>query len=578
MKRLWRLKAPPSPCVEVLSREAGIPFLLARLLVQRGIDDPSHAQAFLFPKLSHLVPPLELKDMDRAVEMILRSIDNREKITIYGDFDADGLTATALLLNFFAELGVPVSYYVPNRLTEGYGLNPQAVEKIAQDGTGMIVTVDCGISNSKEISFAGELGMKVVVTDHHQLPEGFEPLCPVVNSHRPDSAFPFKHLAGVGLAFFLAAAVRAALRERGWFRKRLEPDLKKSLDLVALGTVADMVPVLDQNRVLVSAGIERMRNSLSPGLHAIAEMASVVPSKITPYDIAFKMAPRLNASGRLGSAEMCVVTLTTTQPQVARKLARQLEAMNSQRQSIERDILERIENEISSKGIPEDRRTLMFWGKDWHRGVLGIVASRLVEKYHRPVMVLSIQDGIASGSGRSIPGFNLYQALCHLRSYLRRFGGHDHAAGLALDVSDLQAFSSALEGLAQDRLAREDLIKTLEIDAETTLQEMDLETVRRLEALAPFGPANPEPLFLARNVTILESKVVGDKHLKAKLKQNGAVAEAIGFWLWEGRPSQGKTVDVVFTPEIDRWQGRERVQLKMIDLETADGPLGFEPT
>jgi len=571
MKKVWKLKAP-SPQAETLSREAGLSLLMAELLIHRGIHESRHAQTFLSPRLSHLVPPSELKDMDRAVEMILHSIESREKITIYGDFDADGLTATALLLNFFGSLDVPVSYYVPNRLTEGYGLNSRAVEKIAEGGTGMIITVDCGISDAKEISLAGMLGMKTIVTDHHQLPEGFEPLCPVINPHRPDSVFPFRYLAGVGLAFFLAAGVRSALRERGWFRTRPEPDLKKYLDLVALGTVADMVPIQDQNRVLVSAGIEKMRDSLSPGLHAIAEMASVVPSKITPYDIAFKMAPRLNASGRLGSAEMCVVTLTTTQPQVAQKLARELEAMNSQRQSIERAILECIEDEISSKGIPEDQRTLIFWGKDWHRGVLGIVASRLLEKYHRPVMVLSIQDGIASGSGRSIGGFNLYQALCHLRSHLRRFGGHDHAAGLALDVSHLQEFSSAIEGLAQNHLTPEDLITTLEIDAETTLREMDLETVRRLEAMAPFGPANPEPLLCARNVTILESRVVGDKHLKAKVKQNGAVVEAIGFRLWESHPLQGKTVNMAFTPEIDRWQGRERVQLKMIDLEPADGP------
>jgi single-stranded-DNA-specific exonuclease len=571
MKKIWKIK-PPSPRAETLSRETGLSLLMTQLLIGRGISESPHAQTFLSPRLAHLVSPLELKDMDKAVELILRSIESGQKITIYGDFDADGLTATALLLNFFSSLGVPTSYYVPNRLTEGYGLNPEAVIKIAKDGTQMIITVDCGISDAKEIALATTLGVKTIVTDHHQVPENFDPLCPVINPHRPDSSFPFKHLAGVGLAFFLAAGVRAALRERGWFRSRPEPDLKKCLDLVALGTVADMVPLQDQNRVLVSAGIERMRNSLSPGLHAIAEMASVVLSKITPYDIAFKMAPRLNASGRLGSAEMCVVTLTTTQPQVAQKLAGQLETMNTQRQSIERDIFQCIEDEISSKGIPEDRRTLIFWGKDWHRGVLGIVASRLLEKYHRPVMVLSIQDGIASGSGRSIAGFNLYQALCGLRSHLRRFGGHEHAAGLALDVSHLQEFSGAIERLAQNHLTPEDLIGTLEVDGETTLQEMDLETVRRLEALAPFGPGNPEPLLCARNVRILESRVVGDKHLKAKVKQNGAVAEAIGFRLWESHPLQGKTVDMVFTPQIDRWQGRERVQLKMIDLEPRDGP------
>ncbi len=575
MKKNWKLKAP-SPHLETLSRSSGLHLLLARLLIHRGITEPSDAQNFLSPRLSHLHQPLELKDMDRAVEMILDSIDRQEKITIYGDFDADGLTATALLLNFFNLLSVPASYYVPNRLTEGYGLNPQALEKIAEAGTGLIITVDCGVSDTREISLAGTLGMKIIVTDHHQLPDGFQPLCPVINPHRPDSVFPFKYLSGVGLAFFLAAGVRAALRQRGWFTSRPEPDLRTCLDLVALGTVADMVPLQGQNRVLVSAGIEKMRNALSPGLHAIAEMASIVPSQITPYDIAFKMAPRLNASGRLGSAEMCVVTLTTTQPKVARKLARQLETMNSQRQSIERDILHRIEDEISSKGIPEHQKTLIFWGKDWHRGVLGIVASRLLEKYHRPVVVLSVQDGIAAGSGRSVGGFNLYQALCQLRPCLRRFGGHEHAAGLALDASRLREFSGALEGLAQDHLTDDDLRGTIEIDAETSLREMDLEMVRRLHSLAPFGPANPEPLLLARNVKVLESRVVGDHHLKAKVKQDGAVVETIGFRLWESHPLHGKTINMAFTPEIDRWQGRETVQLRMIDLELSEGPSKLE--
>jgi single-stranded-DNA-specific exonuclease len=571
MTKVWKLK-PPSPFAPNLSLEISLPVLLSQLLINRGITESHSAQAFLSPRLAHLAHPMDLKDMDQGLDLILRAIEGHEKITIYGDYDADGLTATALLVHFFSQLDIPVSYCIPNRLVDGYGLNREALHKMASEGTRLVVTVDCGISNTREIALAKDLGIKMVVTDHHQIPEDFTPLCPMINPHRSDSSFSFKHLAGVGLAFFLAIALRAALRERGWFRRRPEPDLRKYLDLVALGTVADMVPLQDQNRILVSAGLKRMQNSFWPGLDAIVESASVVPGMITPYDIAFRIAPRLNASGRMGSAEMCVVALTTDQPSIAKGLATQLEAMNNQRQSVERHIVEHIESEIFSKGFPEDQRTLVFWGHDWHRGVLGIVASKLVEKYHRPVFVLSAQEGMAFGSGRSVPGFNLYEALRRLSHLLTRFGGHQHAAGLALEVSCMQDFTKELESLAKERLRPEDLISTIEIDAETSLQEMTLETLGHLKNLAPFGPGNPAPLLLTRSVDVIESRTVGDNHLKMKVRQKGAVTEAIGFGLSENHSLQGKRVNLVFTPEIDRWQGHEKVQLKLIDLELADGP------
>jgi single-stranded-DNA-specific exonuclease len=571
MMKVWKLK-PPSPFAPSLAFESGLPLLLAQLLINRGIMESDGAQAFVSPRLANLAHPMELKDMDQALGLILQAIENREKITIYGDFDADGLTATALLLHFLSGMDIPVTYHIPNRLVEGYGLNKEALHKIAREGTGLLITVDCGISNMREIALAKDLGMRMVVTDHHQIPENFAPLCPVINPHRQDSLFPFKHLAGVGIAFFLAVAIRAALRDRGWFMGRAEPDLRKYLDLVALGTVADMVPLQDQNRILVSAGLDRMQNSCWPGLDAIAETASVILSTITPHDIAFRIAPRLNASGRLGSAEMCVVALTTDQPEIAKKLAAQLEAMNYHRQSIERHIVDHIEAEISSKGFPDDQRTLVFWGNDWHRGVLGIVASKLAEKYHRPVLVLSVLEGVATGSGRSIPGFNLYEALRRLSHFLRRFGGHQHAAGLALEVSRMEDFSRELEAIAKDHIRPEDLISAIEIDAETSLHEMTLETLGHLRALAPFGPGNPEPMLLTRSVQVIESRIVGDKHLKIKVKQEGAVAEAIGFGLSGNHSLYGKRVNLVFTPEIDRWQGHEKVQLKLIDLEPADGP------
>jgi single-stranded-DNA-specific exonuclease len=571
MTKVWKIN-PPSPFAPNLALESGLPLLLAQLLVNRGITESHSAQAFVAPRLAHLAHPMDLKDMDHGVELILQAIENHEKITIYGDFDADGLTATALLVHFLSEMHIPVTYYIPNRLVEGYGLNQEALHKIAREGTGLLITVDCGISNMREVALAKDLGMKMVVTDHHQIPEDFAPICPVINPHRNDSLFPFKHLAGVGIAFFLAIAIRAALRDRGWFTQGSEPDLRKYLDLVALGTVADMVPLQGQNRILVSAGLDRMQNSFWPGLDAIAETASVVPSMITPYDIAFRIAPRLNASGRLGSAEMCVVALTTDQRNIARKLAAQLDTMNNHRQSIERNIVDHIEAEISSKGYPDDQRTLVFWGNDWHRGVLGIVASKLVEKYHRPVLVLSVREGMAVGSGRSIPGFNLYEALRRLSHFLRRFGGHQHAAGLALEVSRMEDFSRELEGIAKDHLRHDDLISAIEIDAETSLHEMTLETLGHIQTLAPFGPGNPQPLLLTRSAQVIESRTVGHKHLKMKVKQDGAVTEAIGFGLSENHSLQGKKVNLVFTPEIDRWQGREKVLLKLIDLELAAGP------
>ncbi|UCF55768.1 MAG: single-stranded-DNA-specific exonuclease RecJ, partial [Deltaproteobacteria bacterium] len=513
MTKVWKLRSP-SPYASKLANETGVTPLQAQLLINRGITDTSSAISFLTPRLSHLIDPMLLKDMDMAVEMIVGAIEKQENITIYGDYDADGITATALLLNFFSSLGIPVSFYIPNRLTEGYSLNPEAIEKMAKDGVGLIITVDCGTANRKEIDLAREWGMKIVVTDHHQIPKDFEPICPVINPHRSDSSFPFQNLAGVGLAFFLAIAVRAVLREKGWFRNRPEPDLKNYLDLVALGTVADMVPLLDQNRILVKWGIERMKTSSWPGIKAVQEIAAVNISGITPYDLAFKFAPRLNAPGRMGSADIGIQVLTTDDPTIARDLARQLNTLNSERQSIEQGILDQIEEVIISMGDLEDRRTLVLSGNGWHRGVLGIVASRLVDRYHRPTLVMDIQDGMATGSGRSIDGFNLHQALARLEHLFERFGGHYHAVGFALDVTNIEVLAKELEALALRALSEDDLIPKIEIDAEIALPDLTLQTVKHIESLSPFGPGNPEPIFYSHGLQVVDSRVVGERHLK----------------------------------------------------------------
>jgi len=569
MIQRWKITSP-SPYASRLARDAGLSLLEAQFLINRGIVTLSDARSFLSPKLSGLTDPTLLKDIDSAVRWIIRAIETQDNITIYGDYDADGITATALLVNFFADLGVPASFYIPNRFSEGYGLSAEGVTKIAQHRGGLIITVDCGTSDRDEIALAQSLGLKVVVTDHHQVPEDFAPLCPVVNPHRPDSAFPFPHLAGVGIAFFLAVAVRAALREKGWFKTGQEIDLRHYLDLVALGTVADMVPLLDQNRIVVKAGLQRMDGSMSPGIQALRQAAGMGSSPITSDDVAFKLAPRLNASGRLADAGIGVTALTTDQPLLASELAERLSAMNSERQDIERTIIEQIEAEIPSMPGLEERRTLVFSGRGWHKGVLGIVASKMAEKYYRPTLVLDVEDVWATGSGRSIPAFNIYSALTRLQHVFKRFGGHHHAVGFTLEASQVDLLREQLESLARETLRDHDMIPYLKIDAEISLPELTLKAMRRLTAFHPFGPGNPEPLLFARALEVIHSRVVGDDHLKLKVREGNCVMEAIGFNLADKALQEGETVDMVFTPEINEWQGYERVQLKVVDLERTD--------
>ncbi|MBW1804211.1 MAG: single-stranded-DNA-specific exonuclease RecJ [Deltaproteobacteria bacterium] len=552
-----------------LASEAGLSPLQAHLLINRGITTPLAAASFLKPRLSQIEDPMLLEDMDAGVDLILRAVENRSKITIFGDFDADGLTATALLMKFFESMGTPVSFYIPDRLREGYGLNGTALTRIIGDGSNVIITVDCGTSNREEIITARNHGVEVVVTDHHQIPKDFEPACPVINPYRPNSAFPFRDLSGVGVVFYLAVAIRAALREKGWFRNRPEPDLKLLLDLVAVGTIADMASLLDQNRVLVKAGIERIKRSSSPGITALRESAGIDNPDITSDDVAFRIAPRLNAAGRMGDAEAGLMLLTVSEMSDARPLAEKLNKMNGRRRVIEQNILEIIDKTICATGDLDLRRIWVFAGTGWHRGVLGIVASRLTHIYHRPVLVLDIHNGMATGSGRSIDGFNLYNALSQVSPLLEKFGGHYHAAGLSLEARHIEALGGELEQIAQRDLSDEDLIPVMNIDARLDLKELAADRVRQIGALSPFGRGNPEPLFYAGHVNVVGSRVVGENHLKLRVTQGSHGFDCIGFGLGAAHPLNGKDINMVYIPEINKWQGRERVQLRIIDLEVA---------
>ena len=571
MKTLWKLK-PSSPLAPQLGPAAGLSMVESQILANRGLCDHEAVISFLSPKLGRLYDPMSLQDMDKAVAVVMEALERREAVTIYGDFDADGFTATALLYNFFSALGAPVSYYIPDRLAEGYGLHPEALKKIAAKGPGLVITVDCGTSDQDQVAFGRSLGLSMVITDHHQVPEDFMPPCPVVNPHRPGSAFPFKYLAGVGVAFFLAVALRAALREKGWFKHEPEPDLRDYLDLVALGTVADMVPLRDQNRILVKSGLEKIRRSRWPGIQALAEVAELHGEEVSTGDLAYRMAPRLNASGRMGETEIGVLALTTRQPELAVELARRLEVLNTKRRLAQQKVMEEIETAMLSDPSFKTRKTLVAAGRGWHRGVLGIVASRLTDRYHRPALVLNIDNGMAAGSGRSIPSFNLHRALTALAHLFERYGGHEHAAGLVLKASKIDSLTSGLEELACKEIKEEDLHPCIEVDAEISLSQVDLESTRRLLSFSPFGPGNPEPLFYAGPCDVVDSRVMGERHLKMKVRQDGRVLEAVGFGLAENPWAFETAVNFIFTPEINQWQGREKLQLRMIDMEPADRP------
>jgi len=569
--KIWRLLSS-SKNAENLSREVCISPIKARLLINRGIDTPDSINAFLYSKLSGLIDPMLLKDMEEGAGLIVSAIEKQEKIAIFGDYDADGLTSTALLVNFFSELGIPVLYYIPDRITEGYSLNIEAIKRLAEQKVKLIVTVDCGISNKKEIEYAQSIGIDIVVTDHHQIPEDFSPVCPVINPNRTDSEFPFRELAGVGVAFYLAAGIRSYIRNKGWFKLAAEPDLRQYLDMVALGTIADMVPLTGQNRIMVAAGIETMKFSRWLGIEAMKKICGLDNQAITSGDIAFKLAPRLNAAGRIGDSETGIKTLITDNYSEAINTAKELNSMNSERQRIESKIIEDIEKNLIPALDLDNKKTLLLAKQDWHKGVLGIVASKLLERYHRPTVVLTIREDIATGSGRSIDGFNLHESMTQLKHLFKKFGGHYHAAGCTLKRENIKSLSEGLEDIAQNILKDEDLIPFITVDGQLSLSELTIDSINDIRSLEPFGSGNPEPVFYSGNLEVMDSWIVGENHLRLRLRQGGVIQEAIGFNLAGTQPDRGSAVNMVYSPEINKWNGNEKVQLRILDLEPSAKP------
>lgn len=545
---------------------AGTAPLLARLLANRGLSDPEAVGSFLNPALSALPDPYLMAGMDRAVERLAQAYHRGELVLIHGDYDVDGVSSVALLLSFFSAIGLDCSYYIPKRLTEGYGLSDQGVAAAREQGARVMVTVDCGIGAVEEAKLCREAGIDLVITDHHAPPDLLPEACALVNPLLPGCSYPFKSLAGVGVAFNLALALRSRLRADGVFRERREPDLRNCLDLVALGTVADVVPLLGVNRIMVSYGLKELSQSRRVGVQALKEVAGVA-GEVSCGQVGFRLAPRLNAAGRLEDAALGLELLLSADPARAQAMARELDDANAERQSLERATLEEARVMLAS-GACRGRKSIVLASDRWHPGVIGIVASRIVELFHRPVILFALEDGTGRGSGRSISRFHLLDAVKECADHLLRFGGHSHAAGLSIAQAELERFAVRFEEEAARTLDAEALTPRLLYDAELSPSRIDADLPGVLETLRPFGMGNPEPLFLLRNAAVSGSRVLKGGHLKLQLSCQGKSFDAVGFGLAERElPPR---VDLIFAPSLNTWNGKTSLQLMVKDLREAE--------
>ena len=543
---------------------AGIPALAALALCARGLDTPEKAAAFLDAGTGQLNDPCLMRDMDKAADRLRRALSSGELVAVYGDYDVDGITATCLLTDFLQREGGRVIPYIPDRLEEGYGLNREAVESLHSQGVGLIVTVDCGITAGAEAEVARALGVDLVITDHHECKAALPLASAVVDPHRIDCPYPFKALAGVGVALKLVLALGGPAREAEL--------LGRYADLAAIGTVADVMRLTGENRTIVRMGLQAMQHTTRPGLRALFREAGLDERPINSVAVGYTLAPRLNASGRMGCAPLAAELLLTNDPARGEELARDLCRLNRERQSIEAEIFQQCLNMVECLP-PQRRRALVLAGNSWHQGVVGIVASRLAEKYACPTFMICLQDGKGKGSCRSFAGFNLFAALEHCAPLLEGFGGHALAAGFTILEENIPAFAQAMNDYVFSVTGGAEMVSTLEVDGEVDdASLLTIEEVEGLDVLEPFGAGNPKPVFSLSGCTVCAfSEVGGGRHLKLKLSAGGRSFDAIFFSATAGEASlaQGDRVDVAFTPQINEYRGWRSVQLQVCDLRPA---------
>ena len=556
----YRWNLLPSAPDKRLVNSSGLSPLVAQLLYNRGLTEPSLLEPFITGDKRLSGNPWLLPDMHLAVARLYRALLSGENIAVYGDFDADGITGTALLVQGLSSLGVKVTPYIPHRLTEGYGLKVAALENLHRQGISLVITVDCGITALAEVKKAKRLGLDIIITDHHTpLPE-MPPAIAIINAKRADSSYPFSELTGAGVAIKLLQALFQGIGK--------ERQLDELLDLVAVGTIADMAPLSGENRYLVKEGLKLINTTPRLGIREIISQAGLSLGSLDAESISWIIAPRLNAAGRLAHAITSYKLLMTDSIQEARGLAIWLEQKNAERQRLTTNVLAKAREQILAQGISP---LLIASDSDYPVGIVGLVASRLAEEFYRPAIVIRTGEKISSGSCRSIPEFNIILALNQCSRLLSQFGGHSQAAGFTLPTSNLARLKQHLSQLAAEQLAAVELRPQLDIDAEVTLPELSGDTFHTIQQLAPFGRGNPAPTFLSRKTEVIDCHTMGDngEHLRLKLKQGGIVWDGVAFRLGDHLAEVSPRLDIVFNLEVDRWGGAERLRLNILDFAPA---------
>ena len=571
MAKLWTIR-PPAPEAERLAQAISVPPLVARVLAARGLTDVPDARDFLKPDLGRLHPPEAMPGLMPAAERLLAAARAGEPIVIYGDYDVDGITASAILWRAMRLAGADVRVYIPNRLEEGYGLNLDAVELLADEGARVLVTVDCGVTSVAEVARARERGLDVIVTDHHEpLPDALPDALAVVNPKLPGSAYPFRDLAGAGVALKLAWAVGQRFAGRDRVTDKFREFLIAATGLAALGTVADVVPLVGENHVLAAFGLNALAGSTHPGIRALIEVSGLAGKRLDAGHVGFMLGPRLNAAGRLGHAMEAVHLLTDAGPDEARDIAAKLDRQNRERQRIERQILDHAEDLLARTADPARDPAIVLAAEGWHTGVIGIVASRLVEKHWRPTILIATAGGKAQGSARSIPGLHLFQALAACAPHLTNFGGHAMAAGLRLDEASVGPFRQAFLAHAARELTADDLTPRLTADAEVALRDLSLEAARLLDRMGPFGAGNPRPVFAARRLRLVSPpRRIGQRgsHLAFHVTEAGCARRAVA---WNMGPmadalAAAGTCGTAFTCRVSDFRGEPEIELHVKDL------------
>ncbi len=558
MNKKWQINQIENEKVEEISNKYKVNKLLAQILVNREITEEEAVRKFLKPMRNDFYNPYEMPDMEIAVKRILQAIEKKEKIIIYGDYDVDGITSVTVLKSFLEERGIEVDEYIPNRLEEGYGLNKKAVEEIVNKKYTLMITVDCGISAVEEVKYANELGIETIITDHHEPGNELPQALAVVDAKRKDNKYPFRNLAGVGVVFKLIQAIGQKLGLE-------EKEYLKYLDIVCVGTISDIVPLVDENRVIVKLGLKLVEQTKNLGLRAILQASGY--NKIDSNTISFGVAPRINACGRMGHQEEALKLFLSKEIQEVNELTQKLNDYNKLRQETEKNIYSDALKQIEENNLTE-KDTIVLMGKNWHHGVIGIVSSKITELYFKPSILLCEENDIGKGSGRSIPGFDLYEALTECSDLIEKFGGHSMAVGINIQKDKFELFKEKLETIAKQKEI-EQIVPILKIDAQINLDELDREMVESLSELEPYGEENKMPLFAFKNLRIDSIRALSEgKHLKLTLKDNKNIVNAIGFNLGElvNYYKIGDKIDVVGNLEINTFNGESNVQINIKDI------------